>query len=278
MDIQQQLGLIVFGVFAIGISVEWLGGRLRCSPRPGRDLLFCAFGILSQGIVSGAILGTLAGALVATLWPTQAGTLSGTPFWLAFPLIFFTEEFLHYWIHRYAHEWRWLWKLHRTHHSAQHLNLSTLYRFNLFWVFLLPQSWMGAFCFYLGLGEPFAAAVLVTYLVNVLTHTSFRWDIWLRERSPWAAPLWCLIERTITLPDTHHAHHAYGKSAHPNGNYAVTVFLYDVLFGTAKIPRQRQQHYGLPISARLHWAEELFWPMVRKPLLPKAELSKQELS
>lgn len=75
----------------------------------------------------------------------------------------------------------------------------------------------------------------------------------------------------MTLPDTHHVHHAYGKSAHPNGNYAVTIFLFDVLFGTAKFPRQEQATFGLPVAHRLHWAEELFWPLVKKPLLPRPD-------
>jgi sterol desaturase/sphingolipid hydroxylase (fatty acid hydroxylase superfamily) len=91
----------------------------------------------------------------------------------------------------------------------------------------------------------------------------------LREKFPRTEPLWRVLERYITLPDTHHAHHAYGKGAHPNGNYAVTLFVFDRWFGTAKIPNQRQRQFGLPISKRLHWAEELLWPLVRKPLLPK---------
>ena len=128
---------------------------------------------------------------------------------------------------------------------------------------------MGAFAVYFGQAEAYVAAIMITFLTNVLTHSNFRWDLWLRNKMPWGEPLWWVIERVITLPDTHHAHHAYGKSAHPNGNYAVTLFIFDVIFGTAKIPNSRQQQYGLPISPRLHWAEELLWPVVKKPLLPK---------
>jgi sterol desaturase/sphingolipid hydroxylase (fatty acid hydroxylase superfamily) len=190
---------------------------------------------------------------------------------LAFPVIFIIEETLHYTVHRYAHEWRWLWKLHRTHHSATDLNVGVIYRYNFFWVFLLPQSWIGGFAIYFGLGWAFMAAIMVTYLVNVATHASFRWDLWLLDNVPGIKPFWWVFERLITTPDAHHAHHAYGKTAHPNGNYAVTFFLLDVIFGTAKLPRSRQQNYGLPISPRLHWAEELLWPVVKKPLLPKPE-------
>jgi sterol desaturase/sphingolipid hydroxylase (fatty acid hydroxylase superfamily) len=270
MAIQELLGLAVLGIFFLAFAIELLSGRLRTSPRPGRDVMFTLSGLLSQGIISGAMIGSIAGYVAATLWGGDSvGSLSHIPFWLAFAVIFMGEEMLHYWIHRYAHEWRWLWKIHRTHHSAQQLNVGVVYRYNIFWVMMLPQSWVGAFAVYMGQGEAFAAAIMVTFITNILTHTNFRWDLWLRRKMPWSEPLWWVIERVITLPDTHHAHHAYGKGAAPNGNYAVTLFIYDIIFGTAHIPNRRQTHYGLPISTRLHWAEELFWPLVKKPLAEK---------
>lgn len=271
LDVQTFLGIFVFVSFLLAFGIEWFSGRIKRGPRPGRDLLFTLTGLMSQGIISGAMIGTLAGYIVVQFWGgDMAGSLSHIAFWKAFLVIFITEELLHYWIHRYAHEWRWLWKIHRTHHSAQQLNVGVVYRYNIFWVMMLPQSWIGAFAVYLGQTEAFAAAILTTFITNLLTHSNFRWDLWLRRKMPWTESLWWVLERVITLPDTHHAHHAYGKNSHPNGNYAVTLFLFDRLFGTAKIPNSEQEKYGLPISPRLHWAEELMWPLVRKPLLPKA--------
>lgn len=270
MNIEHWIGIFVASVFAIAFGIELLNGRIQKGPRPGRDFLFTLTGLFSQSFISGALIGSIAGYLIATLWGGEAaGSLSHINFWLAFGVIFFTEEMLHYWLHRYAHEWRWLWKIHRTHHSAQQLNVGVIYRYNIFWVMILPQVWMGALAFYLGLGEAYVAAIMITFLTNVLTHSNYRWDLWLRRKMPWSEPLWWVLERVITLPDAHHAHHAYGKSAHPNGNYAVTLFIFDIIFGTAKIPNSKQVNYGLPISPRLHWAEELFWPVVKKPLLPK---------
>ncbi|TXS96659.1 sterol desaturase family protein [Parahaliea maris] len=272
MDIFKLLGLIALFSFLALFTIELCTGRLHRSPRPLRDFLFMLFGMVSNLIVAGTAIGTFAGWLVVQLFPQQSGGLAWVPFWLAFPVIFLTEEAAHYWLHRFSHQNRTLWKIHRTHHSAQNLNVAVIYRYNFFWVFMLPQTWMGAFAVYFGQAQAYFTAVLITFLVNLATHSNFRWDLWLRERTP--APLqglWWVIERVITLPDTHHAHHAYGRTAHPNGNYAITVFLFDVLFGTAKIPHARQENYGLPISPRLHWAEELLWPVVRKPLLPRPE-------
>jgi sterol desaturase/sphingolipid hydroxylase (fatty acid hydroxylase superfamily) len=278
MEPRSIAGILVGTIFITAFLFELLGGKISGAQRPLRDLLFTAVGVLSQTLVFGAAVGVAAGYLVALIWADSAGALSATPFWIAFSVVFFLQEFLHYWVHRYAHEWRWLWKLHRTHHSAIDLNVGVLYRFNIFWVPLLPQAWVGAAAVYLGLGEAFIAAVLTTFTINVLTHTSYRWDLWLRQKMPWTEPVWWVVERVVTLPDTHHAHHSYGKSAHPNGNYATSVFLFDVILGTAKIPNVRQDKFGLPISPRLHWAEELFWPIIRKPLLPKVEKAESQVA
>lgn len=271
-DPQQFTGLFVLVVFILAFGIEAISGRIFNSRRPMRDFLFTLAGMMSHVVFSGALIATAAAATASWLWPHSAGALKGVAFLPAFLLIFIVEEFLHYIIHRYAHEWRWLWKIHRTHHSGLNLNIGVIYRYNVFWVLLLPQTWIGAFAIYLGQGWAYACAVLITYCVNVATHSSFRWDLWLLQRFPVIQPFWRVFEKVITTPDAHHAHHAYGKNGHTNGNYAVTLFIFDVLFGSAKLPRSRQQNYGLPISERLHWAEELFWPLVKKPLAPKKKI------
>lgn len=269
MNPETLAGVIVFSSFALFYGLELAHGKIQEAPRPWRDAGFTLVGLLSQSFLSAALIGSLAGYLVSLLWPEHAGSGAGLSFWLVYPALFVMNEFTHYWLHRYAHEWRWLWKIHRTHHSAQKLNTGVLYRYNIFWVLLIPHGWFGALAVYFGQGEAFIAAVLTTYFVNVLTHASYRWDLWLRRKFPATEPLWRVMEKVITTPDAHHAHHAYGRGAHPNGNYAISIFLFDVLFGTARNPRQAQENFGLPISPRLHWAEELFWPLVQKPLLPK---------
>ncbi|ROS05469.1 sterol desaturase/sphingolipid hydroxylase (fatty acid hydroxylase superfamily) [Sinobacterium caligoides] len=275
VDIEITLGVTVLTTFVLIYSAELFSGHIRRAQRPLRDAVFSLFGLIGQPMVSGVIVGGIAGHLAAQWFPSHSNSLQGISFWLLCPLLFVGMELAHYTIHRYAHEWRWLWKIHRTHHSGLDMNSGLLYRYNLFWIFLLPQPWVGAFASYSGCYESFAIAVFITYIINVLTHTAFRWDLYLRTKAPWSEPLWWVLERTITLPDTHHAHHSYGRNAHPNGNYAVSLFLFDVVFGTAKIPNTRQKLFGLPIARRLHWAEEIFWPVVRKPLLPKAEPPQQ---
>jgi len=261
-------GIIVFTTFPLFYLLEFFLGRLNRSPNPTKDFFFTVAGFLSQSLISGALLGTFLGFITVTFFSNFAGGLSSVPFLPAFIILFFTNEFMHYWVHRKAHEWRWLWKIHRTHHSAEDLNIGVLFRYNIFWVILLPHTWTGAFATYFGLGGPFILAVLITYFINAATHTSFRWDLYLRDKFPSMRSFWTIIERYITLPDAHHAHHAFGDNSHPNGNYAISVFFFDIYYGTAKIPNSRQTNYGLPISARLPWKEEILWPLVKEELLP----------
>lgn len=268
--------LIMISAWILSMAAEVSAGRVQQSHRPGRDLLFNVAAFFTQPIMTGVIVAAIGAFILKAFFPGQADAYSHLQFWQVFIPIFLLNEFCHYWVHRKAHEWRWLWKLHRTHHSGMDMNATLIYRYNVFWPLLTPQTWIGTVAMYFGQTEAFLLAATITYLVNVGTHVSFRWDLVLRDKLPRTAPFWWLLERVITLPDAHQAHHAYGsEQAHPNGNYAVTIFFYDILFGTAKLPNKRQLHFGLPMSPRLHWAEELLWPLVKRPLLPRREIAEQ---
>lgn len=256
------LGVWIVVLFLVMLAAEIIGGHHRRNAHSTKDRLYFLTGIVFQTVITPPFIGLAVGFLLTLLFPGGAGRFANASFWLVFPIWFTAEEFGHYWLHRWAHEWRWLWKLHRTHHSAVNLNVGVIFRYNVFWTFILPQSWAGAAALYLGLGQVFLVSALVTFIVNLFTHTSYRWDLALR-RIPGMNPVFNVLEKIVTLPDTHHAHHGMGRHAHMRGNYAVTIFLFDVLLGTARIPRTRQERFGLP--GRFDWKEELFWPLLRRP-------------
>jgi sterol desaturase/sphingolipid hydroxylase (fatty acid hydroxylase superfamily) len=257
----RDLSLWIVVIFAVMLVTEIVGGFHSRGRQSLKDGLFALAGLSVQTLVTPPLVAFLVGILLDRFFPHSANRFSNASFWAVFPLWFGAEEFCHYWLHRWSHEWRWLWKLHRTHHSAARLNVGVIFRYNVFWTLLLPQIWFGAAAVHLGLLHVFAVSTLITFIVNVLTHTSYRWDLALR-RLPGMNPMFNLLEKIVTLPDTHHAHHGMGRSAHMRGNYAVTIFLFDVLLGTARIPRARQDRFGLP--GRFDWKEELFWPVLRK--------------
>lgn len=278
MSEREIIASIVSSGFILVFLTELLSGKFKGVSRPWRDGGFMLAGLTAHAAMSTPLIGFLAGMLAIYLLPNQTGALADTNFWLAFGVIFFTQELMHYWLHRLTHEKEWLWKLHRTHHTAENMNTGVIWRYNVFWTLCLPQVWMLPFAIYLGLGLPCVLAGMVTFFGNMLTHTAFRWDLWLRKKMPWSEPAWKIIERVITLPDTHHAHHAWGPGSHLNGNYATTLFIFDTVFGTAKIPNREQKRIGLPKGRNINWAEELFWPVIRKPEAPSTNKTKKAQS
>jgi sterol desaturase/sphingolipid hydroxylase (fatty acid hydroxylase superfamily) len=256
----------ILALFAIGLVLEMIGGRVAWSLDSLKGALYGVAGVAAHAVVAAPVIGVVMGFLFQDLFPSTANAMADASFWAVFPLYFLGQEFAHYWLHRWSHEKRWLWKLHRTHHSAEQLNTLVLYRYNVFWTLLLPQAWFSAIGVHLGLYEVVAVSTFVTFTVNLLTHVSYRWDLALR-RLPGMEPIFWVLERVITLPDTHHAHHGFGRRAHVRGNYAVTLFFFDVLLGTARIPHDRQRRFGL--AGRFDWKEELLWPIFRaRPASP----------
>ncbi len=82
-----------------------------------------------------------------------------------------------------------------------------------------------------------------------------------------------VVERLITLPDNHHAHHGLGKFQNFSGNYGQLFFIWDVLFGTAQFPHHRQQRFGLNNDTLDPWYVQLYYPLI-KASNPKSRWAK----
>jgi sterol desaturase/sphingolipid hydroxylase (fatty acid hydroxylase superfamily) len=82
-------------------------------------------------------------------------------------------------------------------------------------------------------------------------------------------PLAWVLERTISTPATHHAHHALTQDdgiGLYEGNYGNLLFLWDILLGTSRITRQYPPADGLKDDRRHgqeRWYHQLFYPLLR---------------
>lgn len=203
---------------------------------------------------------------VGSILPAYQGALSETPLYIAFPAVFVLCEFCFYWVHRWSHEAKgkrhdWLWKLHRTHHSGKYLNVIVTLRQNIFWPFVVPTPWVLGISTFLGLEQGAALALTTIYGWNLITHADFRWDDVIR-RQPRVGPVFRAIEHVLVSPGIHHTHHGYGRDGGNFRNYAVTLSLFDWVFGTLHIPEGRPWKYGVP-GPQPYWAEDVFFPIVR---------------
>ena len=218
----------------------------------------------------------LAGGVVASLvWPSGEDVLAGLPLIAGIALFLVFDDMTQYWWHRLSHTVPWLYKLHRPHHNAEYLSVRVVYRNNLFYYALMPGLWLSGGLIYLGLGWVYAGYIVVKMLVIIGAHSDVRWDAPL-YRNRWLSPVMWVVERTISTPATHSAHHGKHTSdgvTHYKGNFGNLLFFWDVLFGTAKITRRYPVQMGVENLPDTTAAEQLFWPLIRASDAKRRQLS-----
>ena len=215
-----------------------------------------------------------AGGFVTSMFaPDAAGSLSTLPIVAQVGLFLLFDDLTQYWWHRTTHNVKWLYKLHRAHHNADYLSIRVVYRNNVFYYMLLPGLWFSGALIYLGLGWVYAFYIVVKMAVICGAHSDIRWDERL-YKVKWLSPLMWIVERTISTPATHSAHH--GKYAddgvtHYKGNYGNLLFFWDVLFGTARITRRYPTNMGVENLEPMTAGEQLFWPLIRSRFRARSE-------
>jgi sterol desaturase/sphingolipid hydroxylase (fatty acid hydroxylase superfamily) len=183
------------------------------------------------------------------------------------------DDMTQYWWHRLSHVDRMMWKLHRPHHVVEEMGVLVTYRNALLYYALMPGIWFSAALIYLGMGYVYLFYLPVKLAVILLAHSETRWDRFLYKYKV-LAPLAWVLERTISTPSTHFAHHgltAEDGVSHPNGNFGNLLFIWDVLFGTAKITRRYPTRFGAWNQIKEPWYVQLFFPILRSNR-PESEL------
>ena len=204
-----------------------------------------------------------AGAIADAVAPQYAGALSGLNVFAAIALFLVADDMLQYWWHRASHSTHWLYNLHRAHHNARYMSVRLVYRNNVIYYALMPSLWMSGVLIWLGLGWVYAGYIVIKLLVITGAHSDVAWDKPL-YRIGWLSPVMWVVERTISTPATHHAHHgrhADDPAVQYKGNYGNLLCVWDVLFGTAKITRSYPQSYGVENLAPATLGQQLLWPI-----------------
>jgi sterol desaturase/sphingolipid hydroxylase (fatty acid hydroxylase superfamily) len=199
--------------------------------------------------------------------PNAAGALAGIPILAAIGLFLIFDDMMQYWWHRLSHSVPWLYNLHRPHHNAEYLSIRVVYRNNIFYYLFMPGIWFSGVLIYLGLGWVYAGYIVVKLAVISGAHSDVRWDEPL-YKIKWLSPVMWVVERTISTPATHSAHHGKHKSdgiTNYKGNFGNLLFFWDVLFGTAKITRRYPPEMGVENLPATTVGEQLLWPFIRAP-------------
>ncbi|WP_095012138.1 sterol desaturase family protein [Tsuneonella mangrovi] len=202
-------------------------------------------------------------AIAGAVAPQWAGALAGINVFAAIALFLVCDDMTQYWWHRASHSFHWLYNLHRAHHNARYMSVRLVYRNNIIYYAMMPGLWFGGLFIYLGLGWAYAGYLVFKMLVIIGAHSDVAWDKPL-YRIKWLSPVMWVVERTISTPATHHAHHgrhASDPATNYKGNYGNLLFFWDVLFGTAKITRTYPESYGVENLAPATLGQQLLWPV-----------------
>lgn len=250
--------MVVWGAleFALGLYDEhWTGNE--------RTLDIACFGI--SLLVIKPLTAYVGLSVLPWLLPGLHNTFSWIPFGWGFLIIAVGDDLAQYWYHRLHHQLPWLWRFHRTHHSAPYMGMAMSGRQNFLYTIFFSQVYLTVTLAYLGLGAAALFALVIKSVIVTLSHSSIPWDKPL-YRYRILSPLAWVIERVISTPATHHAHHATTTDdgvGYYKGNFGNMFFLWDVVFGTAWISRKYPEAYGISHYEGDEWYAQLLWPIVK---------------
>lgn len=221
--------------------------------RPNRSEILGDLGYLGLAAALqpiGKSIGALAGGLAAVAVGGEGAGVT-IPTWMKLALALLAADLAKYALHRASHEWAWLFRFHAEHHAPDRLyalNGVRLHPVNLLWNLALDAAPVAL----LGLDARSAALLAVARgAVAVLQHT----DADLR-----LGPL----DWVFSTPTLHRFHHATDL-AEANANYGSTLIVWDVLFGTRRLPRDRRAPAALGLAGGavhpLGLRAELLWPI-----------------
>jgi sterol desaturase/sphingolipid hydroxylase (fatty acid hydroxylase superfamily) len=156
----------------------------------------------------------------AWIWP------HGWAIWVQVILMILAVDLLRYWLHRAAHEYDPLWRLHSVHHSVEQLYWLNTARFHPLEKAL--QMMLDSLPFLLMQVDE---RVLALYYLTYATNGFFQHCNVLLRYGP--------LNYIVGSAETHRWHHSR-VPRESNANYGSTVIVWDLLFGTWYLPRDRE--------------------------------------
>jgi sterol desaturase/sphingolipid hydroxylase (fatty acid hydroxylase superfamily) len=259
-------------LFLLGI-IESIGGLYFNDKRSRNDFSIELLSLLTLPtfIQPGIFLFVL--WFMGASFPELEDFYINSSFWWHLVAFLILDDLTQYWWHRLSHINKKMWKLHRPHHVVEEMGVLVTYRNAVLYYAFMPGIWFSAVLIYLGMGYVYLFYLTIKLIVILLAHSETKWDRFL-YRYKILSPLAWVIERTISTPSTHFAHHGLTSEdgvSNPNGNYGNLLFIWDVIFGTAKITRKYPSKFGAWNQLKEPWYVQLFFPLISSKN-PKSEL------
>ncbi|MCG6158235.1 GH3 family domain-containing protein [Rubinisphaera margarita] len=240
-------GLVQLAERKMPARIEWIPDRQTVSADVAYMILVQI--LLPQGLA-------LIAALALQRWLTAQQWTAGLwvhhwPILVQVVLMILLADFLRYWLHVACHRIPFLWRFHAVHHSPHRLYWLNVGRFHP--LEKSTQFLFDAFPFILlGVSDRVLALYFVFYAVNGFfqhcnIHLRFGW-----------------LNYVISSAELHRWHHSHvPKEA--NANYGNNVIVWDVLFGTRFLPKDR---LVAKLGLKNREYPSRFWTQMRTPFVP----------
>jgi sterol desaturase/sphingolipid hydroxylase (fatty acid hydroxylase superfamily) len=258
--------LVIVAIFTGFAVLELVLGRFgKPSDHARSDAIVEGVSTIVILVVTTPFILFAAAFLTESLFPGSTDAWAFLPWWAMFAILLVADDMTQYWWHRLSHENAWLYPLHQPHHSAEYMSVRIVYRNNLFYYLFMPGLWFSAILVHLGFYPVYAVYLVIKLTVIYAAHSSWRWDEALYKIPALSGLMW-IVERVISTPATHSAHHgmhAEDGVTNYKGNYGNLLFFWDVLYGTALITRRYPDKIGIENMTRASTGRQLLWPIVR---------------
>lgn len=264
------IGTVVIVGTVIGGSLiwlmEWIHPHSRLWQESRGDVLTDFWHLIFTTIVSGTAADVV-GKLIFAYIAAKLSTILGSPVWpndwplaIQLAMILVATEFPYYWYHRLAHEREFFWRLHATHHSVERLYWFNANRFHPLDTIIGYLLQLGPMVL-LGVGEEVIGLfALFTAVHGMFQHSNIRMRL---------GPLnWI-----FSMAELHRWHHSR-DIALANANYGANIILWDIVFGTRFLPRDREhdaEDVGIEMSFPPGYWQQFLSPFRWRSLHSSAE-------
>jgi len=160
-------------------------------------------------------------------------------------------EFLMYWVHRLAHEWDFLWRFHAVHHSAPRLYFLNAVRFHPVdlaisnYAPFVPLAALGA-----------SPELLALFALFSGVHGTFQHANIPIRLGP--------LNWFFSMAELHRWHHSR-RLEEANTNYGQNLIVWDIVFGTRYLPRDREPPEEIGLSGLSAFPMD-YWGQLLSPL------------
>jgi sterol desaturase/sphingolipid hydroxylase (fatty acid hydroxylase superfamily) len=251
--------IYLFLVYAITFSIEQLAPKRLNYPVIGRkgfwtDLLylfFIDFAIQAIGLYAVA---TAVEFVVLRLFESAGietplfNLHDALPWFLRF-VFFVVIDFLQWGAHFILHRSNFLWQFHKIHHAQEQLGFASTRHFHFGeYLILKPAFWIPfALC-----GFKTADYVIwyiwIAYMLTFLSHCNIRVN-------------WGFLKYVVITPETHYWHHSRNIPGKYGVNYASSLAVWDLLFGSFYNPKDKEPVLGIPDND----VPDTFWGQIVYP-------------